>query len=264
MAGNADIIAVEDNVTDLIVAFLWFFSCTLMIVEPIRSGVFRNLSVNMLLCNLVGSTFHFFHDCFGYFYDREFSDRVHWSEVFISLYFMAACAVGIVLCRKYCGKENDFDYFGIGVCTAGIATVGLSIMLRGNSEIVFVDCLMVETAMYLGSFIAQITLLAKSRNTRGWSMEAVFFHIVSSVFIIIDVFFDFIMKSGDKSLLEDLDYRRIARGVFSILLNVIIIYQFSSYKKYKFGYNKYMMDIEEMKISLLSKAPSAMTKSFAV
>lgn len=263
MSGPSDLISLENRLTNVLQAFLWFSASTLMMFEPLRTQIHRNVSINMVLINLIGSTFWMVWAFYGYFGNPDFSDNVDWSQVFSSSYFMLANLFGFFLLRSKKNLENDFDFYGISVSLAGIFAVVGSFLLNGESDQVFEDCYAIFNVMFLMGYPSQIELLARNRYTRGWSIHSSVFQILWALFSMVDVIFDFGAAGLKRTMPDDLDMRTLIWSLFVVLFNAIIIRQFWVYRNHKFGKNHYMMDLQELKVSLLSKSMSSVSRSFA-
>ena len=221
---DEDVLSLEDNITNIAVALLWFFGCSLMVVEPLRTQCHRGLSVNMLLINIVGYGVLTIHNLYGFFADSPYFDNVSWSDLFTSGFGLICSIFGFVVIRSKKNTENDFDYFGIGVAVSGFLGIGISICAHGANENVFKDMLLIESLLYLLGFVSQICLLAKNRFTKGWSMEAVICFAISWIFAMMGMVFDFIIMDFEPFLQDDLGTRKVIKGIFTLILLGIITY----------------------------------------
>jgi uncharacterized protein with PQ loop repeat len=149
-------------------------------------------------------------------------------------------------------RNNEIGKFGIWVSILGAVFIGVYLHFDSKMQRVMKMCGFINSVMYLFGFIPQIELITKNKSTRGWSMITVLMIISNNILGICYACVAYIYQSkNEKSISFNLNWGSVIFNVFSILSNFIYLFQHKLYLDNKIHQNKYVVDIEEIKVAFL-------------
>jgi uncharacterized protein with PQ loop repeat len=149
-------------------------------------------------------------------------------------------------------RNNEIGAYGIRTSIAGVMLMIVYVHVDSSLERIAKMCGFVAAVLYLFSLVPQIELITKNKSTRGWSFTAVFTMLGANfVGIVLAVVHYAIKNKSTRSLSKDLNWGKLIFSFFSILTNLIFLYQWKLYKENEIHQNKYVVDIEEIKVAFL-------------
>lgn len=100
---------------------VWSLSFHFQWWEVYRLKSAEGLSINFVFLNIIGFTYYFIYNIYGYTSDSSFKNQVHMSDVLFASHALVLVLIHMVFLMVYPRKSNKPQpyWFGFGILTIG-------------------------------------------------------------------------------------------------------------------------------------------------